>query len=54
MSVPDEPSPGLFHSFYHTLTNDKSCHMFSIWEMLACEERLKGEGKKSRLKDLDS
>lgn len=34
MSVPDEPSPGLFHSFYHTLTNDKSCHMFSIWEML--------------------
>lgn len=33
MSVPDEPSPGLFHSFYHTLTNDNSCHMFSIWEI---------------------
>lgn len=33
MSVPDEPSPGLFHSFYHTLTNDNSRHMFSIWEI---------------------
>lgn len=33
MSVPDEPSPGLFHSYYHTLTNDNSCHMFSIWEI---------------------
>lgn len=53
MSVPDEPSPGLLHSFYHTLTNDKSCHMFSIWEMLGCKKReggAKGGRREKKMK----
>jgi len=32
MSVLDEASAGLLHSFYCTLTNDISLHMFFIYE----------------------
>lgn len=49
MSVPDEPSVGLFHSFYRTFTNDVPRHMFSIWEV----QRRKGwrEGWREGLRE---